>query len=273
MSRGATATLRALALSLLVSVGLGAHCNSGTRAPEDAVEDPGQLVDLMTGRAEGVSSARYRVVSEYYGGDLRGANFRQVVLIRQPADIHVQILSPFDQTLQVLVSNDEALSLYDFEHETFYRGAPTPENLARLLPFYLSAADIVRVLVGGPPLDLMSDDRAAYALSWNEDDGLYRLVVPLATGDGTLELGVRHGDWAIASARRLTASGEQVFELRTGDFELQGGLEIPMRLRFLLDRPEEIDMSLDVERVEIDPTLPDSLFELQPPAGVEVIDL
>jgi len=258
-----------VALVLVVT----ACCGREIPPPDDAVEDAMELVNMMTARIDDIGSARFRVVSEYYGGELRGANFRQVVLVRQPADLHVQILSPFDQTLQVLVANDDALALYDYENETFYRGSPSPENIARLMPFYMTASDIVRVMLGGPPIDQMGYDPAEYVLEWDGEEGRYTLTVPLANEAGRLEMGVLHDHWVIASAKRFDGDGELVFELRTGDLETHGDTRLPMRLRFLLEGESPVDMSIEVESVELDVPLPDQLFVLEPPAGVEIVDL
>lgn len=263
---GKTLILAALMCALS---GMGGACNGHVRPPDDLVTDPSIMMDHLIHRLEGLESARVRVVAEYYGGDMRGANFRQVLLVRQPNNVHIQTLSPFGQTLQMLVANAETLSLYDLEAETYYYGSPSPENLARLLPFYMTAADIVSVLLGGPPLDQIHTDRTRYSLEWDGGEGRYRMVVPLVSLDGTLELGIRHGDWTIASAKRTNAMGDLVFELRTGDFEAVEGTAMPQRLRFLLEGDTPVDMSIEAESIELNVELPDSLFVLEAPRGVD----
>ena len=95
------------------------------------------------------------------------------------------------------------------------------------------------------------------------------MVVPLVSLDGTLELGIRHGDWTIASAKRTNAMGDLVFELRTGDFEAVEGTAMPQRLRFLLEGDTPVDMSIEAESIELNVELPDSLFVLEAPRGVD----
>lgn len=252
---------------------LAGCCHRRIDPPAELIEDPVELLNRVEARLAELQSARLRAVSEYYGGDLRGANFRQAVLVRQPEDIHVQILSPFGQSLQTMVSNGERLSLYDLEAEVYYSGAPTPENLARLLPFYMTAADIVRVFLGAPPLDLLADDPADDTLEWDGEVGAYRLRAPLARGGGHLEIWIRHEDWIMVGAKQFGPDGELVFELRTGDLETFGDWRLPTRLRFLMQDPEEVDMSIELESAELNPALPDALFVLEPPRGVEQISL
>ncbi|MBN1946787.1 MAG: DUF4292 domain-containing protein [Bradymonadales bacterium] len=269
----ATASVCFSAALLLVSFLSGCGCHGPIPPPDDQLTEPRQLIDLMRARLEGLQSARFRVVSEVYGDDLRGANFRQVVLVRQPDDLHIQVLSPFDQTLSVLVCDGEQLALYDLEAQVYYHGSPTPRNIARLLPFYLSAPDIVRVLLGGPPLDLFHPDESRYALSWDGRKGSYLLRVPLWQEEGTVDLWVHHGDWLMEGAIRRDADGQQTFELRTGHFERSGDVLLPTRLRALLHGESEVDLSLTVESADVNVALRDELFTLAPPAGVRQVDL
>jgi outer membrane lipoprotein-sorting protein len=252
---------------------LSACCGTPIRPPDNGITDPVELLNVMSGRLGDLHSARFSVVTEYYGPGGRGANFRQAVLVRAPEDLHVQVISPFGTTLSVLVSNGQTLSLWDQENEVFYSGSPSPRNIARMLPFYMTAADIVRVLLGGPPLDQIGPNTPDYELEWDGDEGRYRLTLPLPDNDGRLELGVRHNDWTVESARRFDTDGELVFELRTGDPQDVGDTVLPMQLRFMLYGEIEIDMSMEVESAEVNVDLPDSLFELDPPRGVEQINL
>lgn len=253
---------------------LATGCPTHVRPPEDALTDPAELQARMLERLDAVQSARFRVLIEYYDGETRGANFRGVVLVRQPEDIHVQLLSPFGDSLRTLVSNGQRLAMYDLEAQTYYYGAPTPENLARILPFYLTAADIARVMLGGPPVDLMNPDPATHTLEWDTERGSYRLSAPLAGQPGRLDLWVRHGDWSVEWAKRYDADGDVVFELRTGDYEEVDGVAVPQALRFLYEAAENpIDMSIDVERSEVNVDFIDELFVLEAPAGVRQVPL
>jgi len=254
-------------------LGYGGHCNGGIAPPDDEVTDPLELINYITNRLVDIESGRLRVVAEYYGGDMRGANFRQVLLVRQPEDIHIQTLSPFGQTLQMLVSNGETMSLYDLEEEIYYTGSPSPQNLARLLPFYMTAGDIVRVLLGAPPFDQFGHDTDVYTLRWDREEGYYVLGVPLVDGSGRLEMGIRHGDWTLSAAKRFDTAGELVFELRTGSFESVENTMMPHQLRFLLEGDNPVDMSIDAESIELNVALPDELFVLEAPRGVEQRDL
>lgn len=248
----------------------------GTRTPppDDALTEPTELYNAMLARLEGVQSARIRAVMEYFGDNGR-VRVRQAVLAQQPDRLRIETLSPFDSTLSVVLANEEQLVLYDLEAAKFYVGAPTATNLSRLLPLWLTPQDVVRVLLGGPPLDMMNPDTATWELQWDRRRAAYRLSMPAFAG-GTLELFVKHETWTLSGARETNAAGNTVWEIRTADFrrvESEGVQStLPERIRFLMDR-DNIDVSLNVSNYDLNAVLPPQLFTLQPPPGVEVIDL
>lgn len=262
--------LRSLALALLATA-LLACGGRQTPAPDDAVTDPVVLFDAMLTRDEAIDAVRLRATLEYYGEGGR-ARVEQAVLARGEQHLRMETISPFGTSLAVFLMNDTELVFFDLQEQVYVTGRPSAENVSRFVPVLLAPDDLVRVLQGGPPLAATSTDLDAYTLSWSERQGAYRLTIPLE-GGGELVLFVRHQSWTVAGAIQRDADGDEVFELRAGDFvtvQADGfETEMPQRLRFLMPS-ENLDLSLDVNRVELNPTLPDALFELAPPSGASV---
>ena len=147
-----------------------------------------------------------------------------------------------------------------------YVGAPTAEDMGRLLPIPLSPADLVRVILGGAPVDAIVDDPSTYNLEWDRHEGAYRLALPV-DGGGSVVLFVAHASWEVTGGEGYDAVGERVYRFTTSRRRLEGGL--PSAIRFVLDE-DGTDVSLDIESVTLNPTLPDILFELRPSPGVRV---
>lgn len=244
-------------------------------APDDALTDPVALLEATDARLQGVRSLRLRATLEYYGTEGR-ARIRQAVVARAPDAVRMESISPFDTTLSVLVIGPDRLAMYDVQGEQFISGRSSPTNIARLVPFRLSAGDVVRVLLGAPPLELGTGDTAAWRLAWDETAGFYRWTMPTPDG-GEVDLLVQHRTWVLAGAALRDATGTQVWELRAGDFETvrdEAGNEttLPGQLRFLMPS-ENVDLSLDVDRFTLNPALDDALFQLVAPRGVTTVDL
>ena len=265
---------RSTLVSFLLAFALLACGGRQTPAPADALTDPVDLLEAMLTRLESIESTRMRATLEYYGDGGR-ARVEQAVLARSPNLLRIETLSPFGTSLAVFMSDGEALTFYDLQGQTYMTGPPSPQNIARFVPFWMSADDLVRVLFGGPPLDAATPDSDEYTLEWDRREGAYRMTLPIHSG-GELILKVQHGSWTVSGATQFNTDGDQVFELRTGDFQSVAvdGFEttMPRRLRFIMET-EDIDISLDVESIDMNVMLADPLFQLAPPPGVEVVHL
>ncbi len=250
---------------------LGACGGRQVPEPDDALEDPGALVDALWSRLDGIERGRIRADVEVFAGPTRGRG-RQAVLFEAPDRVRIETISPFDTTLSVLVVRDGELRFYDLQATTFYVGAATAQNLLALAPVPLEPDDVVRVLAGSPPLRELQESSTHMTLRWNRRAGGYTLTAALEDG-GRMELDVQHGTWVMLGARRFDASDTLLVDLRAGAFEDAGdGVVVPGRIRVRL--PEDrVDVELNVERYDVNPSLPATMFELEVPRGVDVVDL
>ena len=264
-----------LARAVVFALMIGGCSGRQIAPPDDALTDPVVLYEAMLSRLESIESARMRATLEYYG-DGRRARVEQLVLARAPAMLRIETLSPFDSTLAVFMVDGESLTFFDLQNRSYLTGPPTPRNVSRFVPFWMSAADLVQVLFGGPPLDATNPDADTYTMEWDGRAGAYRMRMPLRDSDGTLTLLVQHGSWTVSGATQSAPNGDVLFELRTGDFRTvtagDNETQMPQRLRFVMEE-SDIDISLDVTQLELNVTLADRLFALPPPNGVEPVYL
>ena len=253
---------------LSLSLAFMVACGGTQRPPDDEVTEPTVLLDAMATRLDGVESLRADSAIEYYGEEGR-VRVTQAMVVRLPGDLRIETISPFDTTLNLLVANDEDLVFLDMEGNTMYVGEPTAEDIGRLLPIPLSPADLVRVILGGAPVDAIAADTSTYAMTWDRREGAYRLELPIE-GGGELVLFVAHETWQVDGGEGYDPAGQRVYRFTTSSRRLEGGL--PSAIRFVLDG-DGTDVSLDIESVTLNPTLPDILFELRPAPGVHVEQL
>lgn len=255
---------------LLLAMTLGA-CHRRTPPPPDEVTRPEELYDAMLARLDGVESARLVATLEYFGDDGR-VKLKQVVLVRKPSSLRVETLSPFDSTLNVLTSNGIRLKYFDLQNERFFEGQATAANVAKLVPVYIAPADLVRVVLGGPPVRHTTGEPENWDLSWDSRRGAYSLKIPLEDG-GTIEIFVQHRAWTVSGAISRDRNGDVVYEVRSGNFKSvehgEATMLVPQRIQFLMPA-RGIDASLDVERYDLNAELGEELFDLSPPAGISV---
>jgi len=241
--------------------------------PEEGMADSQTLIRHATSRDEVLDAARAQAVMEYFGSDGR-VRVRQALLVRRPGNFRLETLSPMDSTLSVVVTNDEELTYYDLAAERAYTGAPSASNLAKLIPLWLSPEQIVRVVLGSVPFEMAQVEPDAWDLEWDGNKNAWLLEAETPDG-GKMAFWVRHDSWVLAGARAKNNDGRTLWEIRTRDFtrvsDGEEETELPTRIRFVM-KDQNVDVSLTVKEYEMNPDLPEHLFELFLP-DVEEISL
>ena len=135
---------------------------------------------------------------------------RQAVLVRRPAEIRIDVLSPFGLAFAVGVAA-ERLWLFPPGEGVRFEGTPRPELLARLVGVPVAIEDLVDILLGVPPMRVAAGSPTASVTA----DGDAEIVVPLADGYQTLWFAAGSGD--LRRMEEWTAGGA-VLRLTFGDY-------------------------------------------------------
>lgn len=259
-------TTRSLTAALLV---LAAAC---ARVPPATLSrDPSALLDQVRASQARVQrvrgAAHLRIASPSFSGAVT-----EFVAAEKPDRVHLETLDFFGTPVAVLVAGDGRFALHDVRHKVFYRGAATPRNISRLLPFEIPVEELVTILCGSAPL------LPGTPLEVGRDDGL--LLLTLGRGEIGQRLAV--GEQAAVSwsrVRRSVPEGSRPadasagYDLEFRSFGDKGGARFPGEVR--LDAPSSgsrLQLSWDPD-VEVNGALERGLFHLDPPPGVRVEDL
>lgn len=261
--------LRSISLAVVAVTLLLAGCPNEVPPPDNAIEEPAKLREAIETRTDQFQNARFKeVVLEYFGRDER-VKVRQLILVDRPSKVRVQTRLPgSNEIVSLLVTDGERFALHRRDSNKYVTGPPTPENINRLLPVDLSAADIVRVMFGGGPWDRFDSEPGEPTLKWNGEEGMYEYSV--ATDDGgRLVLYARHQPYRVEKVVEYGPDDEVAYRYTTDDWEAVGDQTLPTWRRFVW--PErDLDFSLAVGETERDIDMPNSLFTLEPPPGSEV---
>ncbi len=134
-----------------------------------------RLLGGVAARRESLSSLRARARLK---AGVAGMWTRQAVLVRRPAAVRMDVMSPFGLVLAVGTQRD-LLWAYSPSEEMRYEGEATPLNLGRFLGAPVSVADLVDILMGLPPA------RVPHAKPRLEraPDARWLVIVPLEDGE------------------------------------------------------------------------------------------
>lgn len=135
---------------------------------------------------------------------------RQAVLVQRPTGVRVDILSPFGLTLAVGTRGD-VFWAYPPAERTRYEGPATPSNLARFVGAPVAVADLVDILLGGPP---RREPAGPLRLDVTQER-TYRLVVPIEGGAQELRFA---GDTLALVGVQEVRAGEVTIRVGFGDY-------------------------------------------------------
>jgi hypothetical protein len=230
--------------------------------PPDLSRNPAPLLAQVRAAQGGISScrgsARLGLSSPALSGSLDAW-----VAAEKSGRLRFEVFDFFGNPAAVLVAGGGRFALLDARAGILYRGDDTPENLARLLPVPLGAADLASLVCGGVPI---LDGQAVTA---EPGDGVVLLEVAGEAGRQVLAVGEAA---SIVSASFLPgARGGTAWKAAFSTFRHPGGRRFPTEVEL---RGGGAELSLRwKDDLEVNGRPEDALFALDPPRGVRTIDL
>jgi outer membrane lipoprotein-sorting protein len=251
--------------ALLLSLAVAAAC-ARRAPPPDLSPDPAALlaeVERTQARVQRVSGeARVKILSP--GGD---GTVTQFVVAERPDRLRLDTLDFFGNPAAVLVTDGGRFALLDLRKGVFFRGAATPENLARLLPLAIPAEELVLLLCGAAPI------AAGRPTAVEPGDGVLRLTVEAADRVQRLDVGAGAAVHAsTVSALPGLSPRPARYDVTFGRFRDRAGRPFPGTVR--LEAPGSgVRVDLSWKEIEVNAVLPEGSFTLAPPPGARIVDL
>ena len=229
--------------------------------PPDLSLDPvallAQVRETQARVARVQGQARVHVESPEFTGTVG-----QFVAAEKPDRLHLEVLDFFGNPVAVMVAGGGRFALWDSRSKTFYRGAPTAANVARIVPLAIRPEDLVTILCGSAPLLSGAPDGA------EPGRGIVRLA--LRAGRVAQRLDVAAG--AAIAASRTAADDSASLDLQFEAFHLDEGTRFPHEVT-LQARPARVRLELSWREVSLNGALDPRLFRLDPPKGAKIVEL
>jgi hypothetical protein len=232
------------------------------RAP-DALPAAAQLDASLASRRDAVHSIRALARLRYR--DTESANTsREAIAVSRPDRLRVEVLSFFGAVF-VLTTENGRFTAYSRREETLYRGEASPENMWSYARIGLPVVDLVDLILGTPPRRTADWSQ----VSWDPERGWVEFTQEFSNGSEQVV-------WFLgnlpAAAESRDPYGEVQWHATFGGYETHDNVLIATRIR--LEVPSR-DRSVEIELndVDVNPALDASMFSLDVPHGVRVVDI
>lgn len=234
-------------------------------APASTIPSAQELFDQIETRRHTLTSLR-GVARVVYKDAQEGGTAKQAIAVAAPDRFRWELFSPIG--IAALVTSDgKELSTYFPSEKVLYRGAATPENVARFTRVLLSPQEIVGLLLGTPVLPPLSD---SCTVRLDADRDWYQLHCTDSAGE-VVDLWFERKTWWLRRVERSTALGAITKRLDLADYRTVEAQKFPFEI-ILSDLQNQQQASIFYEHVELNPHPPDSIFTLASIVGVREVN-
>ena len=231
-----------------------------SQVPDD-VTQPGPEALLKQLRRKSANRTNLRALGRLTALTPDGrVRLRAVFVAERPRSFRVETLTPFEQPVDVMVSDGERLWL--LREGRLFEGPATSDNVARVLPLPLLPEEIVETLLGGVPVSKRFRPRAV-----SKDGDRWVLSLTGPEGErGALRIDPR--SLRVLQAELHAPSGELRTSVAFDGFTTasDGGPAVPTDIAVQVP-PQKVQVRIRLRETETDVELPEGLFELKAPSG------
>jgi hypothetical protein len=251
-----------LAISVITAILLSGGCASmpGTLPQEQiSLADAGEIISGMEEQGEGVRSF-YAVGTVSVKGKILESDAEILAAgVKDPFTMKIEITHSWGSPLLHVLIKDGRLEVLSFQDKVLYAGAFTPEALSRFLSgFSLDEGMIWSILSGRPPIavhEALLPGPGRIILTGSEGIELETVFLPVK-----------------AHLPARVSFPQQSMEVSFSDFKEEGGISYAGEIE-LTGKKLRGDLSLKINRISLNASVPDQIFNLERPSTYETVDL
>jgi outer membrane lipoprotein-sorting protein len=195
----------------------------------------------------------------------------ELVLGKRPGYLRLESLGPLGDTILFLTTDQKRVYIYSPFENRYYSGLASKKNLSLMIPIPFGATDIVELLQGRVDLN----DYYPIQMTYDELKQSYTLtLMPRTTKRGRAVLTVDGRTFLILEMMLYDTSNNLILIGSFSRFEEIGERIVPTALSF--EVPEGgsfLTVGVRHKEIRLDSYIEESRFELDPPRGVQEIDL
>jgi len=261
--------MRSLAF-IIVLAACGACPGHGYKPPTPMPSVDEVVARLEAGRSK-AKTFRATTISDYWLGSKRLKG--EVKMMGMPgAKVRFNAMDPMGNVLLDLACDGTNFVLVDHQNNCALTGPCNGDSIAQLIHVPLEPDDFFYLATGQTPVL----PGATGKVTWDSQHGQEVIELTGTGGSQSILIDARDGHWDVVKSELRGADGTMVwsvenkgFDELTGDDTPATTLRVPGRSRFRAPG-EHSDVIVDWNKRDLNATLPEQGFVLEPPAGLKV---
>jgi hypothetical protein len=222
-----------------------------------------QLTSAMAERDRALQAMQTSAVMEYTNGD-QHVKAREDLVVRRPASLRVEAMSPFGVAL-IVAAQDSRLQIFEPSRNTLMHGTASAATLARFARIPMAPRDAVGLLMG-----IVPEAQNSAAPDSVVNDGGVIVLTYNAAGGASRELGFENNQ--LVMVREREAGGAVDYEIRYADYHDIGGVMFPYQVDAEFPAVQT-HVSFRYRRPIVNGAVPDSAFVLTPGPNARQVDI
>ncbi|MBI4228721.1 MAG: DUF4292 domain-containing protein, partial [Deltaproteobacteria bacterium] len=166
-------------------------------------------------------------------------SFQEALLMQPPVRMRMEILSPFGTPLIYMTTNEKSFSILDVGEKKLYRGAPSAENLAKLVGLPVRPQELINILSGNfPELNL----NLPVKLVFMPDQNVYQLEASDYHDADKWKIWLRAADYLPVRMALISKDDHLIYDIYYEDFKFIKDYNFPQVITIMIP-PEDKTVS------------------------------
>ncbi|MBI3584251.1 MAG: DUF4292 domain-containing protein [Nitrospinae bacterium] len=235
--------------------------------PESPAVSVSSIIDLISERNNKIKNIR-GIASINIISNNSTQRVKVAIVINGDSHIRLESLNITGQPLLIMVSDSNAVTIYNINENRFYKGDASPEVLHKITGIYLSPLEIANLLTGRQSIE----NNRTEDMHLTKENSSYILKTQLSGSKSYDEIRFEPTNLSTTAIKRYDDTGKVVKFITFSDYRKLGEYLFPFKRQILLP-PRGLLMTVEYTDIEINTEMEESVFNLTIPEDAEAINL
>jgi len=235
--------------------------------PESPAVSVSSIIDLISERNNKIKNIR-GIANINIISSNSTQRVKEAIVVNGDSHIRLESLNITGQPSLIMVSDSNAVTIYNINENRFYKGDASPEVLHKITGIYLSPLEIANLLTGRQSIEnnRIEDMRLA------KENSAYILRTQSSGSKSYNEIRFEPTNLSTTTIKSYDDTGKIVKFITFSDYRKAGEYLFPFKRQILLP-PRGLSMTVEYTDLEINTEMEESVFNLTIPEDAEEMEM